>query len=59
MERLDINARSGGVRVGLRPKHPGSSFLKLRLPLRDLVGMDVELLRQVGKRLLAPNLTVS
>jgi hypothetical protein len=38
-----------------RPEHPGSPFLKLRLPLRDLVGVNVEVLRQLSHRVLAPD----
>jgi hypothetical protein len=38
-----------------RPEHPGSPFLKLRLPLRNLVGMNVEVLRQFSHRVLAPD----
>jgi hypothetical protein len=34
-----------------RTKHLGGPFLKLRLPLRDLIGVDVKQLRQLGQRL--------
>ena len=32
-----------------RTKHLGSPYLKLRLPLRDLIGVDVELLRKLSQ----------
>ena len=35
------------------PENPGCAFKKLSLPLRDLIGVNVELLRQFGQRLLA------
>src|SRR5271163_3019935 len=35
-----------------RPKTPGRPVEKLTAPLRDLVRMDIELLRQFGQRLL-------
>ena len=50
MQRFEIDARLG---VTLGTKHPGSPFQKLRFPLRDLIGMDVKLLRQVGQCQLA------
>ena len=39
----------------LRTEHPGSPVQKLSLPGRDLVRMHVELLGQLGQRLLAPH----
>jgi hypothetical protein len=33
----------------------GSPFLKLHFPLRDLVGVNVEMLSQLGYRVLAPD----
>ncbi len=33
-------------------KHPGRAFEELRFPLGDLIGVDVEVLRQLGERLL-------
>src|SRR3974390_1436195 len=50
MQRFEIDARLG---VTLATKHPGSPFQKLRFPLRDLIGMDVKLLRQLGQCQLA------
>jgi hypothetical protein len=35
------------------PENPGRAFKQLGFPLRDLVGVNVELLRQLGQRLLA------
>jgi hypothetical protein len=54
MERLHIDRRR--IRSGARhsAEHPGSPFLKLRLPLRHLVGVNVEVLRQLSQRVLAP-----
>jgi hypothetical protein len=31
------------------PEYPGGPFLKLRFPLRDLIGMNVELLRKLSQ----------
>src|SRR3954452_24381686 len=39
----------------LRAEHPSRPVEKLRLPLGDLVGMNVELLCQLGQRLVASN----
>jgi hypothetical protein len=38
-----------------RPENPGSTFLKLRLPLRDLIGMNVEVLSQISDGAFAPD----
>jgi hypothetical protein len=43
--------------VALRPENPGSTFLKLRLPLRDLIGMNVEVLGQISDGAFAPEAT--
>src|SRR3954447_12661766 len=52
VEGFDVDRRR--TPLGLfRPEHPGSPFEERRLPGRDLVRMDVELLRQLGQRLLA------
>src|SRR5215204_7581971 len=53
MERFDVDCRCTRLRLGCRPEYPGSPFEQQRLPGRDLVRMDVELLRQFGQRLLA------
>src|SRR6202035_4513549 len=53
MERLQIHRQCGGTSLGFSPEYPGRPFEKLRLPLRDLIGVNVELLRQLGQRLLA------
>src|SRR3954470_467806 len=53
VERFDIDCRCTRLRLGGRPEHPGSPFEQQRLPGRDLVRMNVELLRQFGQRLLA------
>ena len=55
MQRLHIDGRRVGSDPRRRPEHPGGPFLKLRLPLRDLVGMNVEVLRQLSNRALAPD----
>src|SRR4051812_47754722 len=52
MQRLHIDGRRSRFR--LRTEHPGSPLQELSLPGRDLVGMNVKLLRQFGQRLLAP-----
>src|SRR6202162_496154 len=48
-----IFAWCGGTSLGFSPEYPGRPSQKLRLPLRDLIGVNVELLRQLGQRLLA------
>src|SRR3954453_18504536 len=53
MEGFDVDRWRARLGPGFRPEHPGSSFEKQRLPGRDLVRVDVELLRQLGQRLLA------
>lgn len=52
MQRLHIHGRS---RLGLykSTKDSRSTFQKLRAPLRDLVRVNVELMCQLGQRLLA------
>jgi hypothetical protein len=40
-------------RVWARTEHHNSAILKLVLPLHDLVGMDIEGLRQLGQRPIA------
>src|SRR5215204_5622971 len=53
MERFDVDCRCTWLGLGSRPEYPGSPFEQQRLPGRDLVRMDVELLRQFSQRLLA------
>src|SRR4051812_23083988 len=54
MQRFHVDGWRGRVRSRLRPEHPGRPLQELSLPGRDLVGMNVKLLRQFGQRLLAP-----
>src|SRR3954454_12351513 len=53
MERFDVDCRYTWLGLGCRPEYRGSPFAQQRLPGRDLVRMDIELLRQFGQRLLA------
>src|ERR1035438_8752434 len=53
MKGFQIDGWRGRFGVSLTSEYPGSPFEQLRLPLGDLVGMDIELLHQFGKRLLA------
>src|SRR5215213_6081919 len=55
MQRFHVDGWRGRVRSRLRPEHPGRPVQELSLPGRDLVGMNVKLLRQFGQRLLAPH----
>ena len=52
MKSLQIDRRRPGLGSAV-PENAGGAFEKLTLPLRDLVGVDIELLRQLGQRLLA------
>src|SRR3954449_12277481 len=54
MQRLHVDGWRGRFRSRLRPEHPGRPLQELSLPGRDLVGMNVKLLRQFGQRLLTP-----
>src|SRR3954467_15215562 len=54
VQRLDIDGGRGRFRSRLRTEPPGSPLQELSLPGRDLVRMDIELLRQFGQRLLTP-----
>src|SRR4051794_33613092 len=54
MQRFHVDGWHGRVRSRLRAEHPGSPLQELSLPGRDLVGMNVKLLRQFGQRLLTP-----
>ncbi len=53
MERLQVHSWPHGAGLGLGPEYSGSPLKKLRLPLRDLIDVNVELLRQFDQRLLA------
>src|SRR5712671_505185 len=53
MKGFQIDGWRSGFGTSLSPEYPGRPFKELRLPLGDLVGMDIELLRQIGQRLLA------
>ena len=52
MKSLQIDRRRPRIAFPA-PENAGRAFEKLTLPLRDLVGVDFELLRQLGQRLLA------
>ena len=53
MQALQIDARGG--RLGFAVAEDASrAFEKLALPLRDLVGVNIEKLGQFAQRLLAP-----
>jgi len=53
MQRLHIDRRRGR-RSAVRSKNSGSATLQLRLPRRDLIGVDVELLGKLSYRPVAP-----
>src|SRR4051794_31401331 len=53
MQRLHVDGWRGRFRSRLRTEHPGRPLQELSLPGRDLVGMNIELLRQLSQRLLA------
>ena len=48
-----FTSTGGDAALGFRTEHPGGSVQELSLPGRDLVRVHVELLRQLGQRLLA------
>jgi hypothetical protein len=52
MKGLQINRRWHGLDSAMS-ENTGRAFEKLTLPLRDLIGVDIELLRQLGQRPLA------
>src|SRR3954449_6594648 len=54
MQRLHVDGWRGRVRSRLRPEHPGRPLQELSLPGGNLVRMNIELLRQLSQRLLAP-----
>lgn len=53
MKRLHVDQGGGSLRLRLGPEYAGGPVKELAAPLRDLVGVDIELLRQIGQRLLA------
>jgi hypothetical protein len=54
IERLHVDGRSVGPGACRRPDYPGSPFLELQFSSRDLVGVNVEMLSQLGYPVLAP-----
>ena len=52
MQRLYVDRRLHRSSSHVRSKNTGGTFQKLRAPGRDLVRVNVELLRQLGQRLL-------
>jgi len=52
MQRLHVDGRRGGCHAS-RSENLGSSALELRLPRRNLIGMDVKLLGQLSYRSVA------
>jgi hypothetical protein len=51
MRRFQIDDRSARFRLAV-VENPGRAIEKLASPLRDLIDVDVELLSQIGQRLL-------
>ena len=51
MQRLQIHRRRTGLAL-LLPKNAGRPIEKLGFPLRDLIGMNIELLSQLSQRLI-------
>ena len=52
MQRLHVDRRLRRLSVAVRAENPGSAFQQLPAPGRDLVRVNVKLLRQFGQRLL-------
>ncbi len=50
MQRFYVDRFFNGA-ARFRTEYPGSPFQKLAAPLRDLVGMNIKQLRQIGQRL--------
>src|SRR5690242_9867839 len=55
MQHRQVHRWTLTVAATLRAKQSGCPVEKLRLPLSDLIGVNVELLSQLGQRLLAPD----
>ena len=53
MQRLHVDRQRRGNRSRFRPKDTGGTFQELGTPLRNLIGMHIKLLCQLGKCLLA------
>jgi hypothetical protein len=53
MEHTQVHRRTLTGATPLRSEHPSRTVEKLRLLVGDLVRMNVELLNQLGQRLLA------
>src|SRR5919107_3035551 len=53
MQHRQVHRWTLTVAAALRAKQPGCPVEQLRLPLGDLVGVNVELLCQLGQRLVA------
>src|ERR1700730_8882956 len=53
MKGFQIDGWRSGFGRGLSSEYTGPPFDELRLPLGHLVGMNTELLRNIGQRLLA------
>lgn len=51
--RCEVNGADPGGRFSRSAEHPRRPLQQLRLPLRDLVRINVKLLRQLGQRLVA------
>ena len=49
MERLHVDGRLRGSVAATVTEHIGGSFLELRLPRCDLIGVHIELLRQLSQ----------
>ena len=49
MQRLHVDGRLRGSVAAAGTEHIGSPALELRFPRCDLIGMDVELLRQLSQ----------
>ena len=48
MKGFQVDSRRSGGGTSFGPEYPGSPFQQLRLPLGDLIGMDIKLLGQFG-----------
>jgi hypothetical protein len=49
VQRLHVDGRWSRTVTAAGTEHIGSSAFELRFPRCDLIGMDVELLRQLGQ----------
>jgi hypothetical protein len=53
MERLHVDGRQRRSVAAAGTENIGGAALQLRLPSRDLIGMNVELFRQLSQRSIA------